>query len=86
MTEAEIAALAESVSGEFTTRERVAVEIATQLSLERSDGRIGPELQSLVAEHYSEPEALELFMVCAILTGMAKLLRATRWGDSDQGL
>lgn len=59
--------------GRFTDAERAVLAYADQMVLTNMSGDMSPELFARLRRHFSEPEILELGVVMAIISGMAKL-------------
>jgi len=84
VTDAEISALADPQAADFAPAELAALEAARLISLTVPDAEIRPELRRSLEQFYSRAELLEILMVCAVLTGMAKLLFAMGWGEHEE--
>lgn len=59
--------------GRFTDAERAVLAYADQMVLTNMSGDMSPELFAKLRRHFSEPEILELGVVMAVISGMAKL-------------
>ncbi len=63
-------------NGPFSARERSALALADQMALTNPSGALDGDLYKRLQEHFGPAEILELGMVMAVLTGMAKMLFA----------
>ena len=66
--------LDEYESGPFSERERAALALADQMVLTNPSGSLDEALHERLKRHFSPAEIMELGMVMAVLTGMAKML------------
>lgn len=57
--------------------------LATVLSNAVADGSVNKELESQLRDHFSDGQIMELAMVIAVLTGMARLLFAFDLADKE---
>ena len=71
-------------AGPFTEAEKAALELATVLSNAVQDGVVDEHLAAELRRHYTDGQIMELAMVIAILTGMARLLFAFDLADREQ--
>ena len=71
-------------SGPFTEAEKAALALATVLSNAVQDGLVDEQLAAELHRHYTDGQIMELAMVIAILTGMARLLFAFDLADREQ--
>jgi AhpD family alkylhydroperoxidase len=74
VTEAQIEAIWDTDSPHFDARERAVLRLAEQMALANMQGEVTPAHAAELHAHFSEPEIVELGMVAAVLTGMAKML------------
>ena len=58
----------------FDAKDLAVVELAEQMTLQNMDGQLTPELHARLRQHYSDKQIMEMGMICAVLTGMAKLI------------
>ncbi len=79
----EIAALDDYEHGPFDEREKAAIRLATIMSWREPTGTVDDDLLAQLQEYFSDGEIMELAMVCAVLTGMAKLLFAFDLADKE---
>lgn len=70
-------------SGPFTGAEKAALALATILSNAVPDGTVDEDLGARLRRNYTDGQIMELAMVIAILTGMAKLLFALDLADRE---
>ena len=85
MSEEQIQAVAGDIrSGPFTEAEKAALGLATVLSNAVQDGMVDDQLATELRRHYTDGQIMELAMVIAILTGMARLLFAFDLADREQ--
>ncbi len=66
--------LDEYESGPFSERERAALALADQMVLTNPSGTLDAALHERLKKHFDPAEIMELGMVMAVLTGMAKML------------
>lgn len=59
------------------------MRLAGVLSNAEPDGEVGPELMAQLQEHYRDGQIIELAMVAAIITGMAKMMFAMGLAEKD---
>jgi AhpD family alkylhydroperoxidase len=71
---AQIAAIGETDSPLFDARERAVLRLAEEMALPNMAGEVTPALAADLRRFFSEAEMVELAMVAAVLTGMAKML------------
>ncbi len=74
MTEAQIDAIWDIESPHFCARERAVLRLAEQMALANMHGEVTASHSAELHAHFSEAEIVELGMVAAVLTGMAKML------------
>lgn len=70
--------------GQFTDAERAVLDYADQMVLTNMNGDMSPELFARLRRHFSEPEILELGVVMAIISGMAKLSFLLRLVEKEE--
>ncbi len=58
----------------FPDHEKAAITVATLFANSTPDGEIDDALMARLKAGYTNGEIMEIAMVCAVLTGMAKLL------------
>jgi alkylhydroperoxidase family enzyme len=58
----------------FDEKDLVVIELADQMKLQNMDGQLGPELYAKLRKFYNDRQIMEMGMICAVLTGMAKLI------------
>ena len=73
ITQQQVDAMLDFESGPFTEAEKAVIAYAREVALTNLDGRMTPELHRRLATHFSQPEILELGVVMAVISGMAKL-------------
>ena len=74
VSQEQIDKLHEYESGPFSEREQAALALADQMVLTNPSGALDAALHSRLKKHFSPAEIMELGMVMAVLTGMAKML------------
>ena len=74
VTQEQIDQLDNYENGPFSARERAALALADQMVLTNPSGALDGALHDRLKAHFSPAEIMELGMVMAVLTGMAKLL------------
>lgn len=85
MSEEQIRAVAGDIrSGPFNEAEKAALGLATVLSNAVQDGMVDERLATELRRYYTDGQIMELAMVIAILTGMARLLFAFDLADREQ--
>lgn len=70
----EIEAVAAGDGAALTPRDRAVLALAEQMLLTNPAGALDAELHAALHEHYDDAQILELGVVAAVLTGMAKML------------
>lgn len=83
ITDAEIQAVWSRDDDVFDAGEKAVLTLADELSLARPDGTVTPDLQNRLLAAYSQGQVMELCVVAAILTGMAKMLFALNLVERD---
>ena len=73
ISQAQVDAMDDFESGPFTEAEKAVIGYAGEVALTNPDGRLTPELHARLARHFSQAEILELGVVMAVISGMAKL-------------
>ncbi|MFO1406924.1 MAG: carboxymuconolactone decarboxylase family protein [Steroidobacteraceae bacterium] len=73
ISQAQVDAMDDFESGPFTDAEKAVIAYAGEVALTNADGRLTPELHARLARHFSQAEILELGVVMAVISGMAKL-------------
>jgi AhpD family alkylhydroperoxidase len=76
MTEAQVAAIRRPDCSVFDERERAVMRLADEMALPNMNGEVTPALAAELRRFFTEAEMVELAMVAAVLTGMAKMLFA----------
>jgi AhpD family alkylhydroperoxidase len=74
VTEAQVAALPDTAAPVFDARERAVLRLAEEMALPNMAGEVTPELAAELRRHFGAAGMVELAMVAAVLTGMAKML------------
>jgi AhpD family alkylhydroperoxidase len=74
VTPAQIAAIGDPDAPLFDARDRAVMALADEMALQNMAGEVTPALSAELRRHFSEAEIVELAMVAAVLTGMAKML------------
>ncbi len=74
VTAAQIDAIADTQSPLFDARDRAVMRLAEEMALPNMAGEVTPGLAAELRRHFAEAEIVELAMVAAVLTGMAKML------------
>ena len=73
ITQAQVDAMDRYESGPFTDAEKAVIAYADQVKMTNHQGQLTPELLARLKAHFNEPEILELGVVMAVISGMAKL-------------
>jgi alkylhydroperoxidase family enzyme len=73
ITQAQVDAMLDFECGPFTDAEKAVIAYAREVALTNPDGRMTPELHRRLAAHFSQADILELGVVMAVVSGMAKL-------------
>ena len=73
ISQAQVDAMDDFESGPFTDAEKAVIAYAGEVALTNPDGRLTPELHARLARHFPQAEILELGVVMAVISGMAKL-------------
>ena len=76
LTQAEIDDLSDYENAPFSAAEKAALRLADQMLLTNPDGALSKSLYDDLRKHFSDGELLELGLVMAVLSGMAKFLFA----------
>ncbi|MET0246320.1 MAG: carboxymuconolactone decarboxylase family protein [Sphingomonas sp.] len=76
LSDAEIDAIGDYATGPFDDRQKAALELADVMVLTNAKGSVSPELYARLKQHFSDAELVELGVVMAVLTGMAKFIFA----------
>ena len=76
LTGAEIDALSDYENVSFSDAEKAVLRLADQMLLTNPDGALSQSLYDDLRKHFTDGELLELGLVMAVLSGMAKLLFA----------
>lgn len=74
LTDEQVARIDDADSPCFDDRDRAVLRLADEIALPNMDGSLTPDLYAALRRHFDEAAIVELGMVAAILTGMAKLL------------
>jgi AhpD family alkylhydroperoxidase len=74
VTSAQIAAIGDPAATVFDARERAVMRLADEMALPNMAGEVTPDLAAELRRFFTEAEMVELAMVAAVLTGMAKML------------
>ena len=74
LTETEIDALSDYENAPFSAAEKAALRLADQMLLTNPDGALSQSLYDDLKRHFTDGELLELGLIMAVLSGMAKLL------------
>ncbi|NGM19145.1 carboxymuconolactone decarboxylase family protein [Roseomonas stagni] len=74
VTPAQIDAIGDIDNPVFDDRDRAVMRLAAEMALPNMQGECTPALQAELRSFFNEAEIVELAMVAAVLTGMAKML------------
>jgi AhpD family alkylhydroperoxidase len=74
LTEQQVASIRKPASDCYDDRDRAVMKLADQMALQNMEGEIDAALRQELAQHFTPAELVELAMVAAVLTGMAKML------------
>jgi alkylhydroperoxidase family enzyme len=58
----------------FDEKDLAVIELAEQMTLQNMDGQLTPALHARLGKFYTDKQIMEMGMICAVLTGMAKLI------------
>jgi alkylhydroperoxidase family enzyme len=73
ITQTQVDAMLDFETGPFAEAEKAVLAYAREVALTNPDGRLTPELHRRLSAHFSQAEILELGVVMAVISGMAKL-------------
>jgi alkylhydroperoxidase family enzyme len=73
ISQEQVDAMLDFETGPFTDAEKAVLAYAREVALTNPDGRMTPELHRRLSEHFSQADILELGVVMAVVSGMAKL-------------
>ena len=76
LTGAEIDALSDYENASFSDAEKAVLRLADQMLLTNPDGALSQSLYDDLRKHFTDGELLELGLIMAVLSGMAKFLFA----------
>ncbi|WBH17996.1 carboxymuconolactone decarboxylase family protein [Sphingomonas radiodurans] len=76
LSDAEIDAIGDYAAGPFDARQQSALELADVMALTNLKGAVSRPLYDRLKQHFSDAELVELGVVMAVLTGMAKFIFA----------
>lgn len=74
LTQAQLDHVLEPTPEHYDAKDLAVIELADQMKLQNMDGQLTPELYARLREYYSDKQIMEMGMICAVLTGMAKLI------------
>ena len=74
LTQAQLDGILAPTPGLFDAKDLAVIDLAEQMMLQNMDGQLTPELHSRLRQHYTDKQIMEMGMICAVLTGMAKLI------------
>jgi AhpD family alkylhydroperoxidase len=74
VTEAQVDAIGTPSDPVFDARDRAVMKLADEMALSNMMGEMTPALADELGRYFDAPEMVELAMVAAVLTGMAKML------------
>jgi AhpD family alkylhydroperoxidase len=74
VSEAQIAAISEMDADVFDARDRAVLRMAAEMALPNMAGDVSPALAAELRRFFDAAQMVELAMVAAVLTGMAKML------------
>src|SRR5512145_3565256 len=73
ISEAQVAAMDDFENGPFTDAEKAVIAYAGEVALTNAGGRMSDDLHARLRRHFSAADVLELGVVMAVISGMAKL-------------
>jgi AhpD family alkylhydroperoxidase len=76
LSEAEVDAIGDYAAGPFDDRQKAALELADVMALTNAKGAVSRPLYDRLKTHFTDAELVELGVVMAVLTGMAKFIFA----------
>lgn len=74
ITQAQLDQILEPTAALFDERDLAVIELADQMKLQNMEGQLTPVLHARLRRYYSDQQIMEMGMICAVLTGMAKLI------------
>jgi AhpD family alkylhydroperoxidase len=74
VTPAQLAAIGDPAAPCFGARDRAVMALADEMALQNMRGEVTPALAAELRQYFDAAEMVELAMVAAVLTGMAKML------------
>jgi len=74
LTQAQLDAVLAPTPALFNERDLAVLDLASQMMLQNMDGQLTHELYARLKAHYDDRQIMEMGMICAVLTGMAKLI------------
>lgn len=72
ISEEQLEAILDPKPALFDERDLAVIELADQMKLQNMSGELSPELYTRLRRHFSDKQIMEMGMMCAVLTGMAK--------------
>ncbi|MFC3581187.1 carboxymuconolactone decarboxylase family protein [Sphingomonas hylomeconis] len=76
LSEAEVDSIGDYAAGPFDERQKAALELADVMALTNAKGAVSGALYARLKAHFSDADLVELGVVMAVLTGMAKFIFA----------
>jgi AhpD family alkylhydroperoxidase len=76
LSESEVDAIGDYANGPFDDRQKAALELADVMVLTNAKGAVSKALYDRLKVHFGDAELVELGVVMAVLTGMAKFIFA----------
>lgn len=73
LSAAQVASMDDFENGPFSEAEKAVIAYAAEVALTNPEGRMSRDLYARLRRHFSEAQLLELGVVMAIISGMAKL-------------
>jgi alkylhydroperoxidase family enzyme len=73
ITQAQVDAMLDFEGGPFTEAEKAVIAYAHEVAMTNPAGRMSPELFARLRRHFGQADILELGVVMAVISGMAKL-------------
>lgn len=74
ITQAQLDHVLEPTPAHYDEKDLAVIELADQMKLQNMDGQLTPALYARLQRFYSDRQIMEMGMICAVLTGMAKLI------------
>ena len=74
ITQAQLDNIIDPTPALFDAKDLAVIELADQMKLQNMESQLTPDLYQRLRTYYSDKQIMEMGMICAVLTGMAKLI------------